>query len=192
MRLNKFTLIIVVAGIALLLMLAYAIPQQTTKKPTAEQLQRGAMLVMMGGCNDCHSPKVFTAQGPIPDTTRALSGAASDFKVPEIPSGLLAPDKWGALCNNDMTVWAGPWGVSFAANLTPDNMTGIGAWNEATFIAAMRTGKHMGAGRDIMPPMPWQAVGTLNDSDLKALFAYLKSAKPISNQVPQPIPPSGK
>jgi len=192
MRLNKITLILAVSGIALLFLLAYAVSETTTKQPSAEQIKQGAYLVNAGGCNDCHSPKVFTAKGPIPDETRLLSGAPQNSKVPEIPAGIIAPDKWGALCNNDMTVWAGPWGVSFTANITPDNLTGIGAWTEASFIAAMRSGKHLGAGRDILPPMPWPGLAQLNDSDLKAIFAYLKSVKPIRNQVPEPIPPTGK
>jgi hypothetical protein len=53
----------------------------------------------------------------------------------------------------------------------------------------MRTGKHLGVGRAILPPMPWPGVAALTDEDLKALFAYLQSLKPISNLVPQPIPP---
>jgi mono/diheme cytochrome c family protein len=192
MRLNRFTLIAALAGVAILLMLAYAISEPTTKQASAEQIKHGGYLVNSGGCYDCHSPKIFTAKGPIPDTTRSLSGAPPLAKIPEIPAGILAPDKWGALCTNDMTTWAGPWGVSFAANLTPDNLTGIGAWTDVAFIATMRTGKHLGAGRDILPPMPWPAISQLHDSDLKAIFAYLKSLKPIQNQVQEPVPPSGK
>lgn len=53
----------------------------------------------------------------------------------------------------------------------------------------MRTGKHLGVGRALLPPMPWPNLAALSDRDLKALFAYLQTLKPISNQVPQPIPP---
>lgn len=192
MRLNKLALILAISGITSIVLLARAISEPTAKQSSAEQLKRGGYLVNAGGCNDCHSPKIFTANGPIPDTTKLLSGAPHDIKIPSIPAGVLAPDKWGALCSNDMTVWAGPWGVSFAANITPDNLTGIGAWTEDAFIAAMRTGKHLGAGRDILPPMPWFNYALFYDSDLKAIFAYLKSLKPIANQVHEPIPPSGK
>jgi hypothetical protein len=144
----------------------------------------------LGGCNDCHSPKVMTAMGPVPDTTRLLSGHPADEKLPPMPSGVIGPDKWGALTNNSLTAWYGPWGVSFAFNLTPDTVTGIGAWTESAFIKALRTGKHMGAGRPILPPMPWPGIGSLNDDDLGAIFAYPRSLKPIQNQVPLPIPPS--
>jgi len=53
--------------------------------------------------------------------------------------------KWGALATDDLTVWAGPWGVSFAANLTPD-VTGLGPWTAQDFIHTMRTGKHLAVG----------------------------------------------
>ena len=53
------------------------------------------------------------------------------------------------------TAWAGPWGVSFTANLTPDKETGLGDWTEEQFIATMRTGKHQGKGRPVLPPMPY-------------------------------------
>ncbi len=95
-----------------------------------------------------------------------------------------------AMTTGDMTTWAGPWGVSYAANLTPDPTTGLGAWNEQMFIAALRNGKHMGSGRPVLPPMPWQAFRNFTDADLKAIFAYLRTLKPIKNAVPPPMPPA--
>jgi len=155
------------------------------------QIQRGEYLVIAGGCHDCHSPKLFTAKGPEPDPQRLLSGYPADTKLPEIPQGILGPDKWGTVGSNDLTAWVGPWGVSFARNLTPDLKTGLGSWTEDMFIRAMRTGKSMGVGRDILPPMPWFNYAKLSDEDLKAIFAYLKTLKPIENEVPDPIPPGG-
>ena len=166
--------------------------QSQAQAGTEDPVKRGAYLVNIGGCNDCHTPKVMTDQGPAPDLSRLLSGQPADEKIPAVPMGVFAPDKWGAMCNNNMTAWAGPWGISYAANLTPDQVTGIGAWNEEVFIQAMRNGKHMGAGRPILPPMPWQNIGKLDDSELKAIFAYLKSIKPIENMVPPPSAPSVK
>jgi hypothetical protein len=90
-----------------------------------------------------------------------------------------------------MTAWAGPWGISYAPNLTPHPETGLGIWTEEMFVAAMRTGKHMGAGRDILPPMPWRSVASLTDDDLKAVYAYLRSIPAIRNQAPSPEPPGG-
>jgi hypothetical protein len=108
--------------------------------------------------------------------------------VPEVPEGVLRPDGWFALTNAHLTAWAGPWGVSFAANLTP-SPSGLGKWTVDDFIKAMRTGKHVGASRPILPPMPWFNLQPLTDRDLRAIFAYLRSLKPIDNQVPQPMPP---
>ncbi len=153
-------------------------------------IARGKQLVMLGGCIDCHSPKVFGPMGPMPDTTKFLSGAPAHNPLPAIPQGVVAPDRWGAVTTNDLTTWYGPWGVSFGRNLTPDVATGLGSWTEEIFMKAMRTGKDMGQGRDILPPMPSMFIGQLPDADLKAIFAYLKSLPPIPNAVPDPIPPT--
>ena len=129
--------------------------------------------------------------GPVPDTTRLLSGHRADSKLAPVPQGVLGPDQWGALTNGELTAWVGPWGTSFARNLTPDVATGIGSWTEEIFIKALRTGKDMGEGREILPPMPWFNYALMTDDDLKAMFAYLQSLEPIENAVPDPIAPSG-
>jgi len=170
----------------------FATGNGTDAKKQTTQIARGKYLVNFGSCNDCHSPKVFGPQGPMPDTTRLLSGAPSSAKVPDVPSAALAPDKWGAITTNDLTTWAGPWGISFARNLTPDVATGLGSWTEQMFIKTLRTGKHMGEGRDLLPPMPWQMIGQASDDDLKAIFSYLRSLKPIENAVPDPLAPNGQ
>jgi hypothetical protein len=146
--------------------------------------------VNLGGCNDCHSPKVFTESGPVPDSKQLLSGSPGSAPLPKMPAGVIGRDQWGALTTNDLTAWAGPWGVSFGVNLTPD-ATGLKAWTADTFIQAMRTGKHMGTGRPILPPMPWPSLAKLPDEDLRAIFAYLQSLPPVANIVPAPIPPAG-
>ncbi len=89
----------------------------------------------------------------------------------------------------DFTSWVGPWGVSYTANLTPDEATGLGNWTPELFIKAIRSGKHMGIGRPILPPMPWVFIGKIKDEDLKDIFAYLHSIPAINNPVPDPIPP---
>jgi len=151
-------------------------------------IERGQYLVTLGGCNDCHSPKKMTPNGPVPDEARLLSGQPSDEKLPEVPPSIFGPDKWGAIANNHLTGWVGPWGTSYSPNLSPDPETGTGVWNEELFIRILRTGKFMGSGRDILPPMPWYDYAKLTDADLKAIFAYLKSLKPIKNQVPASVP----
>lgn len=193
MRRKDLIVIAFIAAFAVIAVLSFSdvMSQQANKKASPEDIKRGEYLVTIGGCNDCHSPKVMTPMGPVPDTIRLLSGHPASEKLPPLPTQIIGPDKWGAVANNSLTAWFGPWGVSFAANLTPDNITGIGAWTEGSFIKALRTGKHMGAGRPILPPMPWFNFATMPDSDLHAIFVYLKSLKPISNEVPLPIPPSG-
>lgn len=88
-----------------------------------------------------------------------------------------------------MTV--GPWGISYSANLTPDTVTGLGAWNQDVFIKTLRTGRHLGqdGGRAILPPMPWEEFSQLTDDDLKSIFTYLQSLPAISNKVPAPVSP---
>jgi mono/diheme cytochrome c family protein len=136
-------------------------------------VERGKYLVGITGCHDCHSPKV---KGMEPDMSRALSGRPSTTALPsdakdEVHSSL------------DLTAWKGPWGFSVASNLTPDGATGIGTrYNEASFLTTMRTGKKPN-GTPIMPPMPSDVYKNMTDDDLKAIFAYLKTIKPIRNAV---------
>lgn len=159
---------------------------------TQEQMiARGKYMTYVSGCNDCHTPKVMSPQGPVFDTTRWLSGHPENDPIPEFPTACLSPTGWMGATNMHLSAWAGPWGISFSANLTPDQTTGIGAWTEETFIETLRTGKHLGMGREILPPMPWQAIGTMTDQDLKSIFAFLMSLPPVMNQVPEPIPPPG-
>lgn len=158
-------------------------------KSAGKEVRRGEYLVNFGGCHDCHTPKKMTSNGPEPDMSRALSGSPAQWQPPAVPQGALAPDGWIAMTNNDLSAWAGPWGISFAANLTPDKETGIGNWTETQFVRTMRTGKHLGVGRPILPPMPWQNLNSLNDQDLRSVYAYLKSIKPIANRVPAPVAP---
>lgn len=162
--------------------------KETASKPVSATLARGKYLIILGGCHDCHTPKLMTGKGPALDTKRLLSGFPSSDKVPAVPEGVIGPNSWGGLCTSDQTGWAGPWGISFASNLTPDKETGIGAWTEKTFIKALRTGKTPG-GRPILPPMPWEGIQQASDKDLKAMFAYLMSFPPVRNMVPAPVPP---
>jgi mono/diheme cytochrome c family protein len=189
--LNKsiyFTYTLLVALI--LVVLLTACNQNQPEKKTlseAEMIERGKYLITAGGCHDCHSPKVFGPQGPKIDETKILSGYPEGMKLAEFDPAVLEPGKY-VLLTQDATAAVGPWGASFAANLTPDNETGIGTWQPDMFINALRTGKHLGAGRPILPPMPWQMLGKLTDEDLRSMFAYLKSLPPIKNKVPEPVP----
>jgi mono/diheme cytochrome c family protein len=153
-------------------------------------VELGAYLVKTSGCHDCHTPFTLGPNGPEPDMTRALTGHPEALKMPPAPA--LPAGPWIATVSATNTAWAGPWGVSFTANLTPDKETGLGDWTEEQFIAAIRTGKHQGKGRQILPPMPYAVYANLVDEEIKALWAYLQSLAPVKNRVPQPIdPPEG-
>ncbi len=191
MRLSKVTTFLSLSlCFAAMLVATCAQNSGDTKSMTNEQrVERGAYLVNSGLCNDCHSPKKNGPTGPVPDQSVLLSGHPANSEVPAIPEGLPDPNGWFVLTNTHFTAWAGPWGVSFAANLTPDPKTGLGNWTEEDFMKALRSGKHMGTGRDILPPMPWPLIGQMKDDDLRSIFAYLKSLPAVPNLVPGPIPP---
>lgn len=170
--------VIVAIGVLLVLSLsAYA--------QKADKIARGKYLVTVGGCHDCHSPKL--KPGSIePDPARLLSGHPLSTPVPGEPAVMGT-----IVASGDLTAWHGPWGVSYTANLTPHPVTGIGKrYNEASFIKTLRTGKKP-EGEPLLPPMPWENYGKMTDSDLKALWAYLQTLKPIDNFV-RAAPPAAK
>ena len=154
-----------------------------------DYILRGKYLVTVGGCNDCHTPKKFTEQGMSLDESRLLSGHPLNDPLPPLDEKALIPGNW-VLFNAHNTVALGPWGMSWAKNLTPHE-TGMKNWEEEVFIKAMQTGKHMGvdAGRPIMPPMPWMNLSSAPAEDLKAIYKYLQSIPPVDNRVPDPISP---
>ena len=166
-------------------------PAAETAPSAEDMVKRGETLVMGGACHDCHTPKKFTAAGPEPDMSRMLSGHPADDVI-TAPFKSDPKSQWQTHVNTHLTAWSGGWGVSFAANLTPDQNTGLGIWTEEMFLKAIKSGKHMGTSRQILPPMPWMFYNKLPDEDLKAMFAYLKSIPAVANRVPVPMDPSGK
>ncbi len=152
------------------------------------QVAWGGHLVTIGGCNDCHTPKKMTPQGPVPDESLLLSGHPANRPAPDVNRKEM--ESKGLAVTNDLTAWVGPWGTSYAANLTPDN-TGLGNWSYQQFETALRNGKFMGSpnGRQLLPPMPWQELSQMTDGEMHAIFAYLKSIKPVHNVVPAAQPP---
>jgi len=163
---------------------------QYPAKETGNTVSRGCYLVLVGGCNDCHSPKKLTPQGPVVDSSRLLSGHSATLPLPPFDVDALTPGHWIRM-TPDLTAYAGPWGISYATNLTPDSTTGIGAWSEDVFVKTIRTGKHLGmpGGRPVLPPMPWEEIAQWKDNDLRAVYQYLRSLPPIRNQVPAPVSP---
>jgi len=154
-----------------------------------DPVERGRYLVTVCACNDCHTPWHMGAQGPEPDMSKMLSGQPANALPPptKLPAG------WMMQIGMTGTSFVGPWGTSYAANLTPDE-TGLAAVNEDMFIRAMRGGKHYGSGRPILPPMPWNWIGKMTDDDLRAVWQYLKTIPPVENAVPEAViagPPPG-
>jgi mono/diheme cytochrome c family protein len=154
----------------------------------ASLIKRGELLVGVGGCVDCHTPFKMGANGPEKDMSRGMSGHPESVHLPPPPA---LGNEWNWAGSATGTAFVGPWGTTFAANLTPDRETGIGSWKEKEFIQAMRTGKHIGVARPILPPMPWQALAGLPEKDLQAIYAYLMAKPVIKNKVPDYMPPAG-
>lgn len=148
----------------------------------------GKLLTEEFGCVDCHTPKIVINNQVLIDENRMFSGHQQDNILPEFPPELVAPGKWKGLYTADMTAWGGPWGISYAANLTPDKKTGIGNLSEENFISILGLGIHSTLSRKIMPPMPWNEISRLNKQELGAIYLYLKTIKPIKNKVPEAVP----
>lgn len=173
---------------AAVLIIASCQDEPIKKELTQEELiTRGEYIVSTSGCHDCHTPKKMTEHGPVPDENFLLAGHPADLPIPEYDKSIL---KDWALFNHSLTAAVGPWGVSFSANITSDG-TGLGNWTYDQFKTAMTKGLYKGleGSRPIMPPMPWQEFQNYTDEDLRAIFAYLQSTKPVQNVPPAYIPP---
>lgn len=162
---------------------------QAAKPDSAALVKRGEYLVTVGGCDDCHSPKRMGPMGPELIPELRLSGFPEDGRLP--PVDMNAVKNGWALMAPDLTSAVGPWGQSFAANITSDE-TGIGNWTEENFIKALRFGKLKGleGSRNLLPPMPWMNYKNMPDEDIRSIYYYLKSTRPVENVVPAPIPPT--
>lgn len=148
-------------------------------------IKRGNYLVSTMMCDDCHSPKRMGPQGPEVIPELRLSGFRQNGHLPSVDTSEIR--KGWTLFNEDLTSAIGQWGASFSANITSDE-TGVGNWSEEQFFTAIRKGKLKGLNesRPLLPPMPWQIIRNLNDDDLRAIYTYLQSTKPVENVVPAP------
>ena len=158
------------------------------------QVKWGEHLVTIGGCNDCHSPKKMGPNGPEDDMSLMLSGHPAQMPPPDFDPKEAA--KKGLIVTQTFTSWTGPWGITFAANLTSDS-TGIGGWKEDQFVKCLHESKWMGLEntRPLMPPMSLMPATKMSDDELKAIFAYLKTTPPIKNVIPEAFflpPPATK
>jgi mono/diheme cytochrome c family protein len=164
----RWTRIAGITGVAATLAVALGAASCTTtatntSEPAAmtagQQVARGRYLATTMGCVDCHTPGTLFGA---PDTTRTLAGSEMG--------------------------WTGPWGTTYARNLTPDIETGIGSWTEAQIETALRTGVRPD-GSPILPPMPWPNLTQMDEADMDALIAYLKSIPAVKHANPPVLPP---
>jgi len=123
---------------------------------TTNKVAYGAYLTVAAACADCHTP-----MGPKgPDFSKVFSGG---------------------------TVFDNPVFKVAVANITPDSTTGIGAWTEEMFVKKFKAN----ASAEMLQTrpgrqntfMPWSMYGKMRDDDLKAIYAFLRTVKPISNKV---------
>ena len=165
MRWTRWTLVSLTAGAVVTAIAAVSctgVSRGPVEMTAAEKIARGKQISYLSGCVDCHTPGSYYGA---PDTTRMLSGSELG--------------------------WEGPWGVSYARNLTPDPETGIASWSEEDIVTAFRTG-HRPDQTPILPPMPWPAYAMMSDEDAHALAAFIKSLPPVHHQAPDRLPPGGK
>ncbi len=150
--------------VAIVTTLSCATTAEKTPAPMtqADKLARGEYLTTIMGCNDCHTPGTLYGA---PDFSRKLAGSELG--------------------------WVGPWGTSYARNLTPDAETGIAAWSEDDIVKTIRTGQRAD-GTEVLPPMPWPMYTNLSDDDAYSIAAYLKSLPAVSHKVPDKAPPGTK
>jgi hypothetical protein len=187
----KRTVLILTAITACLSFVMIACTNTSATKETAvvisqdSLIKRGSYLVNSIGCDDCHSPKKFGPNGPELDMDNRFGGHLASVPTGKVNTSVIN-DGW-ALFAMDLTSAVGPWGQSYSANISSDE-TGIGNWSEEQFLRAIREGKSKGLkeGRPLLPPMPWFVYKNMSDTDLKAIFAYLKTTKPVRNVVPGP------
>ncbi|MEQ1831608.1 MAG: cytochrome c [Candidatus Eisenbacteria bacterium] len=150
----------ILMGFALLVCGAVlAFAQASGGKGDPARIARGRYLAQIMSCGDCHTPGTFYGA---PDTARAYAGSEMG--------------------------WKGPWGVKYAANLTPDLDTGIGYWTAAEFAKTLRTGVRPD-GSVLGPPMPMDNIRQLSDDDAQALAAFFMNLKPVSHAVPKAVKP---
>jgi len=161
-----------------------ATAKDSTSKPAQSPAERGKYIVnAIAGCGDCHTPWKMGPMGPEQDMSKMLSGSPEGMvmKAPKLDM------PWMGAISATFTSFATPLGIAYSMNLTPDSATGLGKWDETTFMLALRNGKHIGTGRPLLPPMPWPVFKNMTDDDLKAIYAYLRTIPAVHNQVPEAV-----
>ncbi len=134
--------------------------QEMQKKPDpSDKLAYGKYMWNASGCTECHTKQEKGKQLP----GMEMAGGF-EFNM-------------------------GPMGIARSSNLTPDDETGIGTWTEENFLARFRVYSDSTYVAPIVQkgamqtPMPWTMYSKMTDEDLSAIFAYIKTLKPVKNQV---------
>jgi mono/diheme cytochrome c family protein len=148
---------------AAVLAAAGAVLTLLTRAQAESQIDRGKYLIVLAGCNDCHTPGFFLGK---PDMARYLGGSDVGFEIPGL-------------------------GVFNGRNITPDKETGIGNWTDEQIAAAITTGKRPD-GRQLAPIMNYASFTYMTKEDVAAVVAYLRSVPPVHNEVPGPFKPGEK
>jgi hypothetical protein len=148
--------------------LIHTMPQPASFQPlpdTTDQLAYGAYMANASGCIECHTQ---LQKGQIVRDL-AFSGGR-DFQFPD-----------GAVVRS--------------SNITPDNETGIGKWSREQFVETFKQYADSSyIPKNVLPGefnsiMPWTMYAHMKESDLSAIYTYLKTVKPISNSVAKFSPP---
>ena len=181
---------LLISGFIILFVGSLAIIGVRSVQSQGDTVRRGKYLVdTLGACGHCHTPRA----GAEYNMDMYLAGHPANAPYPRYNFSMMQQGIF-ILTSPQMSAFSGPFGTSFASNLTPDNETGLGEWTEKMFIDAMRTGHHQGDmnNRKIFPPMPTKHYAEMNDADLKAIWAYLRTIKPVKNEVSPPLNQRGR
>lgn len=139
---------------------------QDVKRPdAADRLAYGQYLVSIAGCADCHNNS---------------SGSTTDYENP-LRGGMEFKLSSGA--------------ITRSANITPDSTTGIGRWTEQMFVDRFKAFDPATSAYVFVPeggfntPMPWTMYAGMSNDDLRAIYGYLRTVRPISHVFERFSPP---
>jgi mono/diheme cytochrome c family protein len=155
----RLSICIAIVGAAAVTAAATLLPKAHAETP----VERGHYLVVVAGCNDCHTPGFFLGA---PDTAKYLGGSDVGFEIPGL-------------------------GVFPGRNITPDKETGIGNWTDNQIATALTTGTRPD-GRQLAPIMPYASFTDMTKEDLAAMIAFLRSIPAVKNNVAGPFKPGEK
>ena len=135
-------------------------PEFSTLPDTSDWVAYGKYYANAGGCIHCHTT--------------------------QDERGMLIPEMWLAGGNAYMVPTGG---IVRSSNLTPDEETGIGRWSEAAWLARMTAFADSSANLPNVGPgdlntiMSWDLHSKMTETDLKAIYRYIQTIKPVSNKV---------